>query len=133
MFEVAGGAPGCLHGARLHMRLRADEKQKKRESGNKSKVTHPKLDSLHLCRTAIADNKAVRTERVITEDVLSERFSRTLGVRALFLGEEAVIPQVCCEQLSLARKLATGFSVQTFNGKLIYHLRGKLSCNQEIR
>jgi hypothetical protein len=82
----------------------------------------PKLDSLHLCRTAIADNKAVRTERVITEDVLSERFSRTLGVRALFLGEEAVIPQVCCEQLSLARKLATGFSVQTFNGKLIYHM-----------
>ena len=86
--------------------------------------TYPKLDGLHLCCTAVAENKAVGTERVITEDVLSERLSRTLGIGTLFLSKEAVIPQVYCEQLSLARKLATRFSVQTFNGKLIYHLMG---------
>lgn len=90
--------------------------------GDKSKGTHPKPDSLHLRCTTIADDKAVRTERIVTKDVLSERFSRTLGVGALFLGEEAVILQVDGEKLSLACKLATGFSVQTFNGKLIYHL-----------
>jgi hypothetical protein len=65
----------------------------------------------------------VRTERIITEDVLSERFPRTLGVRTRFLREEAVIPQMCGEKLSLARKFATRFSVQTFDSKLIHHLR----------
>ena len=92
--------------------------------GNESKGTHPKLESLHVRCTAVADNKAVRTERIVTKYVLSERFSRTLGVGALLFGEEAVVLQVCCEELSLARKFATGFSVQTFNGELVCHLRG---------
>lgn len=91
---------------------------------NKGKGTHPKLESFQLCSTAIADNRAVRTERIITKDVLPERFSRTVGVGTLFLGEEAFIFQVCCEKLSLACKLAAGFSVQTFDSKLVYHLKG---------
>jgi hypothetical protein len=66
----------------------------------------------------------VRTERIIAKDVLSASFSRTLGVGALSFGEEAVILKVCSEKLSLACKLAIGFSVQAFNGKFIYHLRG---------
>jgi hypothetical protein len=122
MFEVAGRATGCLHGAHLYMRLRERMKKRMVIPGNTSQSTHRKPDSLHLCCTAIADNKAVRTERIITEDVLSERLSRTLGIGALLLGEEAVILHVCGEKLSLACKLATGFSVDTFNGKLIYHL-----------
>jgi hypothetical protein len=65
----------------------------------------------------------VRTERVITEDILSERLSRTLGIGARFLAEEAFIPEVCREKLSLTRKLAARLSVQTFDGELIYHLR----------
>ena len=65
----------------------------------------------------------MRTERIITEDVLSERFPRTLGVGTRFLCEEAVLPQMCGEKLSLARKLATRFAVQTFDSKLVHHLR----------
>lgn len=91
---------------------------------NKGKGTHFKLESFQLCSTAIADDRAVRTERTVTKDVLSERFSRTSEVRTLFLGEEAFIFQVCCEKLSLARKLAAGFSVQTFDSEFVYHLKG---------
>jgi hypothetical protein len=90
---------------------------------NKGKGTHPKLEGFQLCSTAIADNRAVRTERIITKDVLSERFSRTVGVGALFLGEKAFIFQVCRKKLSLACKLAAGFSVQTFDSKFICHLK----------
>jgi len=90
---------------------------------NKGKGTHPKLESFQLCSAAIADNRAVRTERIVTKDVLSERFSRTIGIGTLFLGEEAFISQVCCEKLSLACKLAADFSVQTFDSKFVYHLK----------
>jgi hypothetical protein len=91
---------------------------------NKGKGTHPKLESFQLCSIASANSRAGRTERIITKDILSERFSRTVGVWTLFLGEEAFIFQVCCEKLSLACKLAAGFSVQTFDSKFIYHLKG---------
>jgi hypothetical protein len=91
---------------------------------NKGKGTHPKLESFQLCSTAIANHRAVRTERIIAEDVLSKRFSRTVGVGTPFLAEEAFILQVCCEKLSLARKLAAGFSVQTFDSKFVHHLKG---------
>ncbi len=91
---------------------------------NKGRGTHPKLEGFQLCSTAIADNRAVRTDRIITKDVPSESFSRTVGVGTLFLGEEAFIFQVCSEKLSLACKLAAGFSVQTFDSKFVYHLKG---------
>jgi hypothetical protein len=68
---------------------------------NKGKGTHPKLESIQLCFTAI-----------------------TVGLRTLFLGEEAFISQVYREKLSLAFELAAGFLVQTFDGKFIYHLKG---------
>lgn len=92
--------------------------------GNKGKCAHPKLQSFQLCSTAIADNRAVRTERIVTKDVLSERFSRTVRVGTLILSEEAFIFEVCCEKLSLASKLAASFSVQTFDSKFVYHLKG---------
>ena len=66
----------------------------------------------------------MRTEQIITEDVLSESFSRAVGVGTLFLGEEALIFQMRCEKLSLACKVAPGLSVQTFDSKFIYHLKG---------
>lgn len=66
----------------------------------------------------------MRTERIIIKDVLSERFSHTAGVGALFLGEEAFIFQVSRKKLSLACEVAAGFSVQTFDGKFVYHLKG---------
>ena len=91
--------------------------------GNEREGTHPKLESLHLCCAAIADDNAVGTERVITGDILSERLSRTLGIGARFLAEAAFIPEVRREKLSLTRKLAARLSVQAFDGELIYHLR----------
>lgn len=91
---------------------------------NKGKGTHPKLESFQLCSTAIADNRAVRTERIVTKVVFFERFSRTVRVGTLILGEEAIIFEVCCEKLSLACKLAASFSVQTFDSKFVYHLKG---------
>jgi hypothetical protein len=90
---------------------------------NKGKGTHPKFESFQLCSTAIADNRAVGTERTVTKDVLSERFSRTVKVGTLFLGEEAFVFQVCCEKLSLACELAAGLSVYTFDSKFVYHLK----------
>lgn len=105
------------------MRLQVDEKQW--YSGKiKVKGAHPKLGSFQLYSTAIADNRTVRAERIITKNVLSERFSRTVGVGTPFLGEEAFVFQVCCEKLSLACRLAAGFSIQTFNSKFVYHLKG---------
>jgi hypothetical protein len=91
---------------------------------NKGKGTHPKLKSFQLYSTAIADNRAVRTERIVTKDVLSERFSRTVRVGTLILSEEAFIFEVRCEKLSLACKLTASFSVQTFDSKFVYHLKG---------
>jgi len=91
---------------------------------NKGKGTHPKLESFQLCSTAIADNRTMRTEGIIIKDVLSKHFSRTVGVRTLVLVEVTFIFQVCREKLSLACKLAAGFSVQTFDSKFVYHLKG---------
>jgi hypothetical protein len=48
----------------------------------------------------------------------------TLGVWTRLFGEEAVGIHVRCEELSLAGKLATSFSVKTFNNELVYHLKG---------
>jgi len=89
----------------------------------KAQSTHRKLGSLYLCCAATADDKAVRTQCIITKDILSECSSRTLGVGALFLGELAVILEVRSEELPLARKLAAGYSIQTLNGEFVYHLR----------
>lgn len=91
---------------------------------NEGKGTHPKLESFQLCSTAIADNRAVRAERIVTKGVLSERFSRTVRIGTLFLGEETGIFQVCREKLSLACKFAAGFSIRTFDSEFVYHLRG---------
>jgi hypothetical protein len=63
------------------------------------------------------------TERIITKDVLSTCFLYTLGVGTRLLGEEAVSIHVRCEELSLAGKPASGFSVKTFDNEFVYHLK----------
>jgi hypothetical protein len=86
--------------------------------------THLELESSHFCCAVVTDNEAMGTERVVPKDVLSACLLCTLGVWTRLFGEEAVGIHVRCEELSLAGKLATSFSVKTFNNELVYHLKG---------
>jgi hypothetical protein len=61
--------------------------RKRRYSRDKDVGAHLELERPHLCCASVADDEAVRTERVVTTDILPECFSGTLRIGALFLGE----------------------------------------------
>jgi len=64
------------------------------------------------------------TEGIVTEDIHSACLFGTLGVGTGLFAEQAVSIHVRREELSLAGKLAAGFSVKTFDNEFVYHLKG---------
>jgi hypothetical protein len=73
----------------------------------------------------------MRTVGIVTENILSERFHRTLHVRTRFFDKETIVFQVCDEELSLTRKFATRWSIGTINDEFVYHLRGRIRKRSE--